>query len=118
MAQDYAEAVIWYKKAAAKGHAKAMTDLGWMLREGEGVMTNYEEAIAWLTKAATLEEPRSMYLLALMHENGDGVPESEELCRRWMSRAAMLDYEPAKDWMKARLPKAPQWLEQLVNQNE
>ena len=118
VAQDYAEAIIWYKKAAAKGHAKAMTDLGWMLREGEGVMTNYEEAMAWLNKAAALEEPRSMYLLALMHENGDGVPESEELCRRWMSRAAMLDYEPAKDWMKAHLPKAPQWLEQLVNPNE
>ena len=116
--QDYAQAMLWYQKAAAKGHAKAMTDLGWLLKEGEGVMTNYEEAIAWFTKAANLDEPRAMYLMALLYESGDGVEENEELCRRWMSRAAMLDYEPAKDWMKAHLPKAPQWLEQLVNPNE
>ena len=116
--QDYAQAMLWYKKAAAKGHAKAMTDLGWLLKEGEGVMTNYEEAIAWFTKAANLDEPRAMYLMARLYESGDGVEENEELCRRWMSRAAMLDYEPAKDWMKAHLPKAPQWLEQLVNPNE
>ncbi|MBU3725745.1 MAG: sel1 repeat family protein, partial [Burkholderiaceae bacterium] len=116
--RDIAQAVIWYQQAAAKGNAKAMTDLGWLLHEGEGVMTNYEEAAVWFTRAAELDEPRAMYLLALLYQNGDGVEESEEICRRWMGRAAMLDYKPAKDWIEEHLPKAPQWLEQLVNPNE
>jgi TPR repeat protein len=116
--RDYAEAVLWYQKAAAQGNAKAMTDMGWMLREGEGVLTNYEEAAAWFEKAAALDDSRAMYLLALMYENGDGVEESEEACRRWMGRSAMLDYKPAKEWIEKHLPKAPDWLEQLVNPNE
>jgi len=65
-----------------------------------------------------LDDSRAMYLLALMYENGDGVEESEETCRRWMGRSAMLDYKPAKEWIEKHLPKAPDWLEQLVNPNE
>ena len=91
-----------------------MTDLGWILYEGEGVLVNYEEALKWFTRAAEQDDPRGMYMLALMYSNGDGVEASELLTRRWMSRAAMLGYAPATDWIERHLPKAPNWLEQLV----
>ena len=75
---------------------------------------NYEEALKWFTRAAEQEDPRGMYMLALMYSNGDGVEASELLTRRWMSRAAMLGYAPATEWIEKNLPKAPNWLEQLV----
>ena len=112
--KDLAQAAVWYRYAAKQGHKKAMTDLGWILYEGEGVLVNYEEALKWFTRAAEQDDPRGMYMLALMYSNGDGVEASELLTRRWMSRAAMLGYAPATEWIEKHLPKAPNWLEQLV----
>jgi TPR repeat protein len=116
--KDPQQAIIHYKQAARMGSNRAKTDLGWFLYQGEYVETNYDEAAKWFIEAANQDEPRAMYFLALLHQNGDGVEESEEVCRRWMGRAAMLDYKPAKEWIEKHLPKAPDWLEQLVNPNE
>jgi TPR repeat protein len=91
-----------------------MTDLGWILYEGEGVLVNYEEAFKWFTRAAEQDDSRGMYMLAMMYLKGDGVEASELLARRWMSRAAMLGYAPATEWIEEYLPKVPNWLEQLV----
>lgn len=112
--KDPAEAILWFKRAADQGHAKSMTDLGCILHDGDGVLTNYEESLKWFSQAAERDDPRAMYMMAIQYYNGDGVDENEELCRRWMSRSAMLDYAPAKRWIDDHLPKAPQWLEQLL----
>ena len=39
MAQDYPEAVRWYRKAAEQGEPKAQYGLGFMYTKGEGVAT-------------------------------------------------------------------------------
>ena len=52
MAQDYAEAVKWYRKAAEQGHAVAQYNLGWCYDKGKGVAQNQSEAIKWYRKAA------------------------------------------------------------------
>lgn len=111
--KDPGTAAIWYRKAAAKGHAKSMTDLGYILTQGEGVRTNYQEAYNWFCKAADLNERGAMYQLAFLYGNGDGVDQDEEVSRRWMARSAALGYQPAIKWIDENLPKAPQWLEQL-----
>jgi len=93
-----------------------MTDLGRILSDGEGVITNYEEARRWFQKAADLDEPCGMYMLAMLYANGDGVEQDDEQCRRWMSRSAMLGYKPAKEWMQSSLPAAPKWLEDILQE--
>ena len=52
MTQDYAKAREWYEKAADKGDAIAMTDLGELYDNGQGVAQDYAKAREWYEKAA------------------------------------------------------------------
>jgi TPR repeat protein len=50
--QDYAEAVRWYKLAAAQGVSKAQHNLASMYYEGKGVVQDYLQAHMWMNLAA------------------------------------------------------------------
>lgn len=49
--QDYAQAVKWYRLAAAQGHAGAQFNLGGMYFEGLGVAQDYVRAYQWFALA-------------------------------------------------------------------
>jgi TPR repeat protein len=51
VAQDYQQARQWYEKAAAAGHARAMTNLGVLYHNGQGVPQDYGQARQWYEKA-------------------------------------------------------------------
>ena len=51
-AEDKAEAVKWFRKAAEQGHAEAQYSLGLSLAYGLGVRHDIEEAVKWFRKAA------------------------------------------------------------------
>ena len=53
--KDYAEALKWFHKAAAKGNAAAMGNIGWAYKNGNGVIKNLTEV-----------RPNGMKLLADM----------------------------------------------------
>ena len=57
VAQNYAEAVRWYRKAADQGHPLGQNSLGFMYEKGFGVAQNYSEAMRWYRKAADQGEP-------------------------------------------------------------
>ena len=46
------ESVVWYRKAADQGFAKAQYNLGTMFENGKGVQQNDSEAVRWYRKAA------------------------------------------------------------------
>ena len=50
--RDYIEAMRWYRKAADKGAAIAMFNIGLIYENGRGVKRDYAEAISWYRKAA------------------------------------------------------------------
>jgi len=52
VAQNDAQAMIWYRKAADQGYAPSQFNLGVMFEEGQGVSADAAQAIAWYTKAA------------------------------------------------------------------
>ncbi len=52
MAQDYKEAVNWYRKAALQGDVMAQYNLGVMYDDGRGVAKNYVIAYAPINTAA------------------------------------------------------------------
>ena len=52
VAQDYAEAMRWYRKAADQGNAVAQYNLGGLYENGRGVAQDYAEAMRWYRKAA------------------------------------------------------------------
>jgi TPR repeat protein len=54
VAQDYAEALRWHRKAADLGNTPAMYMIGMSYEYGQGVPANDAEARLWLKKAAGL----------------------------------------------------------------
>jgi TPR repeat protein len=51
-AQDYAEAIKWFRLAASRNCAAAQFYLGWMYCLGHGVAQDYAEARKWYRLAA------------------------------------------------------------------
>ena len=51
VAQNYTEAVRWYKLAAAQGLPKAQYNLAMMYGKGEGVVQDYLHAHMWMNLA-------------------------------------------------------------------
>jgi hypothetical protein len=52
VAEDKAEAMRWYRLAAAQGYAAAQNNLGWMFDNGLGVAEDKAEAVRWYRLAA------------------------------------------------------------------
>ena len=52
VAQNYTEAVNWYRKSAEQGFAEAQYNLGAMYANGDGVKRNFTEALKWFRKSA------------------------------------------------------------------
>jgi uncharacterized protein len=51
-AQDYAEALKWYRRAAVGNYALAQFKLGVLYENGRGVAQDYREALKWYRRAA------------------------------------------------------------------
>jgi uncharacterized protein len=56
-AQHYADAALWYRKAADQGDVAAQTNLGLMYQDGQGVPQDYAEALRLFRKAADQRYP-------------------------------------------------------------
>ena len=95
VAQNYAEALKWYKKAADLGDAEAMKIIGWMYDDGDGVAQNYVEALKWFKKAADLGEADAMYKIGYMYYEGNGVAQNYGEALKWYKKAADLGYVDA-----------------------
>lgn len=52
IAQDYAQAAVWWQKAAEQGFADAQNNLGVLYNSGKGVPQSYSEAYFWQNLAA------------------------------------------------------------------
>ena len=62
VAQDYGQAVKWYKKAVAQGDVHAQLNLGNMYAKGRGVAQDDAEAVKWYMKAAAQDLARAQRL--------------------------------------------------------
>jgi TPR repeat protein len=51
--QDYAQAALWFRKAADQGQANAEAFLGKVHVDGQGVRQDYAQALIWLREAAS-----------------------------------------------------------------
>jgi TPR repeat protein len=96
VAQDHAEAVSWYRKAAEQGHSRAQTNLGDMCRDGLGVAQDYAEAVKWYRLAAEQGSAAPCYNLGLAYKHGRGVKKDRKEAAQWFKKAADLGYEEAK----------------------
>jgi hypothetical protein len=69
VAQDYKEAVKWYRLSAEQGDALAQFNLGLMYYEGQGVPQDNKEAVKWWRLSAEQRNERAQVNLVLMHDD-------------------------------------------------
>lgn len=73
VAQDYATAVGYFRKAADKGYAQAQNYLGTMYENGRGVSLDEAIAADWYRKAADQGIAQAQLNLGVMYATGKGV---------------------------------------------
>ena len=88
VAQDYAKAMKWYRKAADQGNALAQYCVGNGYYHGEGVAQDYAEAVKWYRKAADQGDALAQYNLGNCYYVGHGVPLDQAEAVKWYRKAA------------------------------
>lgn len=96
VAQNYGDAMKWFREAADAGDAEAMTMMGRMYAEGNGTPKSDVEALKWFRAAADAGDPWGMVNLGFAYEEGSGVPKSLDEAREWYRQAAEKGLETAK----------------------
>ena len=99
--QDYAEAALWYRRAAEQGRAVAQSNLGSMHYYGDGVPQDHAEAARWFRGAAEQGYAEAQLNLGLMHYHGEGVPQDYVLAYAWLNLAEMSGDEAAPGVLEA-----------------
>jgi TPR repeat protein len=84
--KDYAQAVNWYRKAAAQGDAEGEIRLGGMYYDGHGVPKDVVQIANWYRKAAEQGNPKGQYSLGVLYSNGDGVPKDHVEAATWYKK--------------------------------
>jgi class 3 adenylate cyclase len=108
--KDNRQAVRWYRQAARAGDELAALNLGWMLKDGDGVDRDPAEAARWLEIAARRDEPRALYGLAELHERGSGVARDRDRAIRLYREAARAAVGADRGIALARLRALGAWL--------
>lgn len=98
--EDERQAVAWWKKAAALGHADAMFQLGNAFLLGNQtaklVADPDREAATWFFKAASAGHAEAQYMLGHLFLAGKGVMESRREAANWFRKAASQNHAEAK----------------------
>ncbi|MES2961056.1 MAG: tetratricopeptide repeat protein [Pseudomonadota bacterium] len=94
--QNAAEAVRFYRLAAAQGYAPAQCNLGTCLINGTGVEKNAAEAVNFYRLAAAQGLAPAQYHLGICLDNGTGVEKNAAEAVRFYRLAAAQGYAPAQ----------------------
>jgi TPR repeat protein len=84
VAEDYAEAVKWFRKAADQNNPGAQGLLGFCYANGVGVPKDPVEAVKWYSKAAEQNVPQAQYDLGLCYVRGQDYAAAV----KWFRKAA------------------------------
>jgi tetratricopeptide (TPR) repeat protein len=84
----YADAALWYKRAANMGIATAAYNLGTLYYNGQGFPQDYATAKHWFEAAATRNDPYAEFQLGMMYGNAKGVEADPAAELRWYTKAA------------------------------
>ena len=96
VAQDFKEAVKWYKKAAEQGFVLSQYSLGILYHTGNGVNKDFKEAEKWYKKAAEQGFARAQNNLAEMCEATGEMHKNPEKVLRLLFEAAQQGYALAQ----------------------
>jgi TPR repeat protein len=90
------EALGWYAKAAAEGHADAQCIIATMYAEGQDVPRDEIKAIHWFKKSAEQGHAAAEFQMGLRYYAGGGVPKDPKKAVRYYQRAAFQGHAKAQ----------------------
>ncbi|NQT16223.1 MAG: SEL1-like repeat protein [Planctomycetes bacterium] len=96
-AENYQEAVAWYRKAAEQEYAPAQNALGFCRDRGLGVPQGIAEAVGWYRKAAEHGFPSAQCSLAFCYASGRGVKKDRRKAMAWYRKAAEQEHARAEN---------------------
>lgn len=99
VAQDYKQAVYWYKKAALNGllgFAPAQCILGICYYEGKGVDKDLKKAAYWWYQAAIQGDEAALYLIGNCYYKGEGIDRDLEQAAYCYKKAAEKGFHEAQ----------------------
>ena len=86
--RDFAQAFIWYRKAAEKNHPDSQYRLAVGYATGLGVKKDESAALSWLRKAANNGQKRAQKVLAQAYEEGRlGLTADPKQAKYWYDKA-------------------------------
>jgi hypothetical protein len=86
--QDYAQAALWYGKAAKQGDAEAQYDLGLLYYKGQGVQQDQSQAVLWFRKAADQGDAKAQFALGWHYQHYWGAGQDHAQSAVWYHKAA------------------------------
>ncbi|MBB5035729.1 tetratricopeptide repeat protein [Prosthecobacter vanneervenii] len=87
--KDATAAVVWWRKAAEKGHPNAQYQVAYAYSRGEGVLKDAAESQKWMRKAADQGHPHAQYSLGYdYYEGQNGLPKDLAQAISWLTKAA------------------------------
>ncbi len=95
--KDEQHAILWYSKAAEKGHIGAQFNLAYMYGAGRGVIKDEVQAASWFRKAAEQNNLEAQYSLGLFYSNGQGLIKDDKQALIWYRKAAEQGYSEAQN---------------------
>ena len=87
LAQDYVQALTWYRRAAEKGFATAQNMIGVMYSNSLGVGQDHREALKWFRLAAEQGYAFAQSRLGSLYVEGKGVPQDKLKGYFWLTLA-------------------------------
>ena len=94
--EDLVEAIKWFEKAAAQGHAQAQYELAQVYKLGRGTLQDYDAAARWFMEAARKGHVAAQYHMGRLHRIGEGVDLDLIRAYAWFNRAAALGHGAAR----------------------
>lgn len=86
--QDFAQAAIWYQRAATQGLAAAQYRLAALYERGLGVTADTARARVWYKRAAEQGNVKAMHNMAVLSVGKDGTSSDYEAAVKWFTDAA------------------------------
>ncbi|WP_300528930.1 tetratricopeptide repeat protein [Maricaulis sp.] len=87
-AEQLAEALDWYRRAAEQDFLPSVTSLGVLYLDGRGVEADPARALNLFRRAAEAGDGRAQNNIGLMYSRGTGVERDYEAAALWFERAA------------------------------
>lgn len=92
---DPAEAAVWFRRAADRGHVLAQHNLGNAYADGRGLARDDAAAIQWWRRAADAGDTVPQFRLGQMYEQGRGTGKDLATAQLWYQRAAARGHSAA-----------------------